>query len=37
MSKGIIANKILYALITILIVLVFNYILFRVLPGILSP
>jgi peptide/nickel transport system permease protein len=33
MSKGIIAKKLFYALITILIVLVFNYILFRVLPG----
>ncbi len=33
MSKGIIAKKLLYALITILVVLVFNYLLFRVLPG----
>ncbi len=33
MSKGIIARKLFYALITILIVLIFNYILFRVLPG----
>ena len=33
MSKGIIAKKLFYALITILIVLIFNYILFRVLPG----
>lgn len=33
MNKGIIAKKLFYALITILIVLVFNYILFRVLPG----
>lgn len=33
MSKGIIAKKLLYALITILIVLIFNYLLFRVLPG----
>ncbi len=33
MSKGIIAKKLLYALVTILIVLVFNYVLFRVLPG----
>ncbi len=33
MNKGIIAKKLLYALITILIVLIFNYLLFRVLPG----
>jgi peptide/nickel transport system permease protein len=33
MSKGIIAKKLLYALITILVVLIFNYLLFRVLPG----
>ena len=33
MSKAAIAKKLLYALITILIVLIFNYILFRVLPG----
>lgn len=33
MSKGIIARKLFYALVTILIVLVFNYLLFRVLPG----
>jgi peptide/nickel transport system permease protein len=33
MTKGIIAKKLFYAMITILIVLVFNYILFRVLPG----
>ncbi len=33
MNKKIIAKKLLYALITILIVLVFNFILFRVLPG----
>ena len=33
MSKTLIAKKLFYALITILVVLVFNYILFRVLPG----
>ena len=33
MVKKVIAKKLLYALLTILIVLVFNYILFRVLPG----
>lgn len=33
MSKGIIAKKLLYALLTILVVLIFNYLLFRVLPG----
>jgi peptide/nickel transport system permease protein len=33
MSKRIIAKKLMYALITILIVLIFNYLLFRVLPG----
>lgn len=33
MHKGVILKKLLYSLITILIVLVFNYILFRVLPG----
>jgi peptide/nickel transport system permease protein len=33
MSKTVIAKKLLYALITILAVLIFNYILFRVLPG----
>lgn len=33
MHKGALAKKLFYALITILIVLVFNYILFRVLPG----
>ena len=33
MRKGTIAKKLFYALITILIVLVFNFILFRVLPG----
>lgn len=33
MHKGTIVKKLFYALITILIVLVFNYILFRVLPG----
>ena len=33
MHKGTIAKKLFYAFVTILIVLVFNYILFRVLPG----
>lgn len=33
MHKGTIVKKLFYALITILIVLVFNFILFRVLPG----
>lgn len=33
MHKGTVIKKLFYALITILIVLVFNYILFRVLPG----
>lgn len=33
MRKGTIIRKLIYALITILAVLVFNYILFRVLPG----
>lgn len=33
MSKSLVIKKLFYALITILIVLVFNYILFRVLPG----
>ncbi|MDD2215359.1 MAG: ABC transporter permease [Eubacteriales bacterium] len=33
MHKGTIAKKLFYAFVTIMIVLVFNYILFRVLPG----
>ena len=33
MHRGVILKKLFYSLITILIVLVFNYILFRVLPG----
>jgi len=33
MHKGVVIKKIFYSMITILIVLVFNYILFRILPG----
>ena len=33
MRKGLLIKKLVYAVITILVVLVFNYLLFRVLPG----
>jgi peptide/nickel transport system permease protein len=33
MHKGLVIKKLFYALVTILVVLVFNYLLFRVLPG----